>query len=438
MNKTPLPSRPNIELYKKLAKDIVKVWKSNVPGIVHWEGREVTFSRLEIAVRHPRFSKLLEVDLKEVKFSLADAQFLIAREYGFESWPKFAEHIAALRSEDEPNRLFLIAATVPLDGTSHVLGDLTEANEILAQNPGVGTKDIFVAAVTGNIGLVRLFLARNPKLAKRKGGPHGWDALCYLCFSRYLRLDSSRSDDFVACARALLEAGANANTGWFDRTHSPEPEWESALYGATGVAQHPGVTQVLLDFGADPNDNETPYHAPETYDNRAVSVLIGSGKLSAKSLSMMLVRKSDFHDLAGVRMLLEAGADPNLMTMWKVTGLHHAIRRDNNITILDLLLDHGADPKITDQLGGQNGIAMAARRGRGDFLASLVARGVALDLNSADTLVAACAMDDREAILAASDETKTGVRGLGGALVSEFSGTGNAVGVGHLLYSQAS
>jgi len=189
----------------------------------------------------------------------------------------------------------------------------------------------------------------------------------------------------------------------------------------------------LLDFGADPNDNETPYHAPETYDNRAVSVLISSGKLSAKSLSMMLVRKSDFHDLAGVKMLLEAGADPNLMTMWKVTGLHHAIRRDNNIAILDLLLDHGADPKIANELGGQNGVVMAARRGRGDFLASLVARGITLDLNPVDSLVAACAMDDRDSVLAATESPKVGLRGLGGAVVAEFAGSGNVVGVGHLL-----
>jgi hypothetical protein len=46
-----------------------------------------------------------------------------------------------------------------------------------------------------------------------KGGPFGWDALTYLCFSRDLRLDVLRSDAFVRTARVLLDAGTNANTG---------------------------------------------------------------------------------------------------------------------------------------------------------------------------------------------------------------------------------
>ena len=36
---------------------------------------------------------------------------------------------------------------------------------------------------------------------------------------------------------------------------------------AAGVAHHPGLTQLLLDRGADPNDDEVPYHVGESYDN---------------------------------------------------------------------------------------------------------------------------------------------------------------------------
>src|SRR2546422_7920192 len=35
-----------------------------------------------------------------------------------------------------------------------------------------------------------------------------------------------------------LDAGANANTGWYETNHQPKPEWESALNGAAGVAHH--------------------------------------------------------------------------------------------------------------------------------------------------------------------------------------------------------
>ena len=118
----------------------------------------------------------------------------------------------------------------------------------------------------------------------------------------------------MRAATALLDAGASANTGFFDKDHQPAPEWESALYGAAGVAHHAGLTRLLLERGADPNDDEVPYHAPETHDNDALKVLVESGRLTADSLATMLLRKADWHDYDGLEYLLEHGADPNRMT----------------------------------------------------------------------------------------------------------------------------
>src|SRR5690606_25007934 len=126
--------------------------------------------------------------------------------------------------------------------------------------------------------------------------------------SRYLRLDPGRSEGFMRAAKALLDAGASANTGFFDTGHLPHPEWESALYGAAGVAFHAGLTRLLLEHGADPNDEEVPYHSPETYDNAALEALIQSGRLSPDALATMLLRKADFHDNDGLKLLLEGGA----------------------------------------------------------------------------------------------------------------------------------
>ncbi len=100
-----------------------------------------------------------------------------------------------------------------------------------------------------------------------KAGPYDWDALTYLCFSRYLRIDRARSDGFVRAAKALLDAGANANTGWMENDYEPRGTWESVIYGAAGMAQHAELTRLLLEYGADPNDDETAYHAAETRDN---------------------------------------------------------------------------------------------------------------------------------------------------------------------------
>src|SRR5580698_10624380 len=130
---------------------------------------------------------------------------------------------------------------------------------MLACYPHGATANIHTAAILAIEATVRSILLRNPELANAAGGPHNWNALTYLCFSRYLRLDRSRSDAFVRTAQMLIDFGANANTGWYEMIDHPNPRpvLESAIYVAAGVAQHPELTRLLLDNGADPNDEET-------------------------------------------------------------------------------------------------------------------------------------------------------------------------------------
>lgn len=331
----------------------------------------------------------------------------------------------------DPVAAFIHAACVPLDA-AHVSGTLDEANAILAANPSVATSSIHTAAILGDEETVRRFLEEDPANAIVKGGPRGWDALTHLCFSRYLRLDPARSHGFVAAARALLDAGASANTGWHEMHHQPEPVWESALYGAAGVAHHAGLTRLLLECGADPNDDEVPYHAPESYDNTVVLALLETGKLTQENLSMMLVRKHDWHDLEGVKLLLAHGIDLNARFRWN--PLHHALQRDNALETIELLLDHGADPALI--VNGRSAIALAARRGRGDVLALLERRGIPLSLEGADRLIAACARGDRAAVGAVAEADPHLVAQVvvdGGRLLAEFAGTGSTEGLGLLL-----
>src|SRR5262249_55653110 len=189
----------------------------------------------------------------------------------------------------DPIAEFIGAACVPLD-SSHSSGTLERAEAILAVLPDMADSNIHTAAILGNDESVCGFVAADPANATAKGGPRGWDALTYLCFSRYLRLDRARSDGFVRAATALLDAGASANSGWYETNHQPEPEWESVLYGAAGIAHHAELTRLLLDRGADPNDGEVTYHAPEGWDNDALKALVETGKLTHDSLATMLVR----------------------------------------------------------------------------------------------------------------------------------------------------
>jgi len=338
-----------------------------------------------------------------------------------------------MTSTADPAMAFIEAACVPHDAW-HATGTLDLAESLLAADPSVAPRDIHAAAVLGDDVTVRRLLALDPKQATAKGGPYGWDALTHLCFSRYLKLDRTRSDGFVRAAAALLEAGADPNTGWFEGDHEPNPVWESALYGAAGVAHHAPLTRLLLERGADPNDDEVPYHAPEGYDNDALKVLVESGKLTADSLATMLWRKHDWHDHDGVEYLLAHGADPNRQLRWGVAALHHAIARDNQLAIIALLLDHGADPSRKQD--GHSAVALAARRGRGDLLDLFQRRGVTVPLTGVDALIAACARNDAAAITAIRQREPSLVgelQALGGTLLAEFAGNGNSAGVGHLL-----
>jgi ankyrin repeat protein len=335
----------------------------------------------------------------------------------------------------DPVAAFIRAATVPRE--AHSAGTLDEADAILARYPHVGDSNVHTAAILADEARVRACLAEDPGCVSATSGPDGSDALTHLCFSRYLRLDRSRSDAFVSTARALLDAGANPNTGWYETIDYPNPRQviEAAIYGAAGIAQHVGLTRLLLERGADPNDEETPYHVPETYDNTVLRILLDSGRFNPTSLSWLLLRKCDWHDLDGLRLVLDRGGDPNAIPRFGRSAFHHALVRDNSIEAITLLLDRGADPSLRDSTG-RSAIEIAARRGRSDVLRLFTKRGMPIDLHGVDRLIATCALDDGKGIVTLLEQEpglKHELMERGGTLLAEFSGTGNAQGVRNLL-----
>ncbi len=315
-------------------------------------------------------------------------------------------------------------------------GPIDRSTAILAAHPDLAEAGIHAAAILGDEAAVRRFLAADPANATAKFAPLGWDALTHLCFSRFLRLDPSRSDALVRTATALLDAGASAKTGFIESDHQPSPEFESALYGAAGVAHHAGVTRLLLERGADPNDGEVAYHAPETAENEALRLIVGTGRVTAGNLSTMLLRKADWHDLDGVRWLLEHGADPNHVTVWKKTALDQAIQRDNSLEIVAALLEYGGDPTAVAAGTGVSAVELAARRGRGDALDLFARHGFSVQLAGTDRLLAACARNDGESAISLARSEPSVVAGLiaqGGEYLAQFAGNGNTGGVALLL-----
>jgi ankyrin repeat protein len=434
-----LPARPSLEQYKKQAREFLHSVEAR------------NLAALDLVRRwHPRFRNATDAHIAAI--TLADAQLILARSHAFPSWPKFAAHLKTLETlcalEDpstptalrDPESLFLEFASVERHGW-HGSGTLQQAELILSRYPHVATASIYAAAVLADEPTLRDFLARDPGSATAAGGPYQWDPLTYLCFSRYLRLDRTRSDAFVACARLLLDAGASANTGWYETLDEdpPREEQESVLYGAAGLARHPGLTRLLLEYGADPNDGETCYHAPETYDNTVVQILIESGRCNERSLAWLAARKADWHDEKGLALALNGGANPNYMTQWQHTPFQHAIRRDNGLVMIEMFLDHGADPYLCNA-DGRNAFQMAAYHGRADILALLEQRSFTPVYDgpspALDSLVAACALADlprAHTFISADPDLHPQLLQRGGSLLARFAGAANLEGVRTLL-----
>src|SRR5262245_27455829 len=110
MDTLPLPPRPNLEQYRKRAKSLVAAAASHDPAAIKaWASAwlESLAKSLDIEItpfiRHSfdRAVEEIEGRVRErlssagahAQLALADAQFLLARAHGFESWGTFAAHV---------------------------------------------------------------------------------------------------------------------------------------------------------------------------------------------------------------------------------------------------------------------------------------------------------------------------------------------------------
>ena len=87
MSPAALPPNPNLEQLKKQAKSLIKGLRSADPA---------SAQRLRQALTH--WSERTDEEIFQTKFSLKNAQLVIAREYGFECWADLKRHIESCRA----------------------------------------------------------------------------------------------------------------------------------------------------------------------------------------------------------------------------------------------------------------------------------------------------------------------------------------------------
>ncbi|QUQ62577.1 ankyrin repeat domain-containing protein [Kutzneria sp. CA-103260] len=215
-------------------------------------------------------------------FPLATAQLVVAREYGFASWAKLRQHLDVIDRYRWPRRTGQPVGGSPSDEFCR-LACLTYSPEddparwaaaVLPAEP-----DIWAAAAAGDADRVAQLLASDRSLARREGGPHLWEPLCYLAYARVSQRDPLRT------ARILLAAGGNPDTGylWGGLT-TPF----TLLTGAFGEGEqgpvrqprHPQsleLAELLLRAGAEPNDGQALYNRMFGVDDSHLRLLFRYG-----------------------------------------------------------------------------------------------------------------------------------------------------------------
>lgn len=360
-------NRPDLGQLKKQAKELLSAARTGDPDAV---------SRFQIQGLEPT--------------ALHQAQWVLAREHGFLSWAKLKEAVESFAASLEEAKSKIVERA-----WLHAVGPDRSASlrRLLDEFPAVLTSDPWMAAMSGDVGLVRDMLWRDPAWANRQGGPADREPLLYACFSWFYQAMPERRPRIEEVVKLLLEAGADPNASY---TYPGNPHWKlPALYGAAGVIRSVPLTRMLLDAGANPNDNESPYHAAEGV---GVSTLepIFERELSPDSIMQALIRKLDWEDPEGIRWMMTQGVSPN--TVWKPDldpALHRAIRRGRSLDVIRILVDAGADLRSHDR-EGLTPYRLAIRLGRRDAAEYLASLDAAEPIEGIETVLQACATGDPE------------------------------------------
>jgi ankyrin repeat protein len=369
-----LPPRPSLDQLRRRAKELRDAARSGDPAAL-----------ARITAHTPA--------ARSGTVTLAAAQLATAREHGYPSWPQLAAEVQARAAElGQRVEEFLVASI--RDWTAR-------AARMLARDPWMAGYDVRTAVVLGDADRVREMLAREPGLATRTDEKTGWTALHAACASQWHRLDPARAGGLTEIARLLLDAGA-------DPAARPDGEGQwSPLLCAVAGAPNPAITGLLLEHGARPDDHVLYLAAFESGHECLRLLLPYAPDITATTALSAPISTGD---VAGVRLLLDAGADPNHLLEAGLLGQSHeqeppvpplsaAVDLESGPEIVGLLLERGADPEVPG-LDGRTAYQQAVRTGQ-DRVADLLARhGASTALSSADEFLAACRRADRTAATA--------------------------------------
>jgi ankyrin repeat protein len=387
----PLPDRLNLDHLKKQAKELIR----------RYRGRD-TAAMARFRSTLPATAGLSNEDLWSRGMRLHDAQSCVAREYGFASWPDLKRYVE-VQAVAQKERAVRVLHWAQLLYSGDVSGTVNRANprvalRILADDPSLVAGDPYLACAIGDERTLQQATQADPAWVNRSGGPLRLPPLVAIAHSSLLRVEEFR-ERLHRSAALLIADGADVNQHIHSRwppgsLSEPDPHCAlSTLYGAAGSNHDPGLTKLLLEAGADPNDGESLYHSLE--NPACTRLLLEHGARIAESNA--IYRSIDLDEDTALKLLLLHGGDPNEparnppLTDWG-SPLTWAIyrRRPRHVKAL---LDAGADPS-RPTAEGVSPYRLALQFGLTDAAALLRAQTDAPDISDEERFIAACARGD--------------------------------------------
>jgi ankyrin repeat protein len=379
-----LPERPHLDHLRKQAKALLDGVRRGDPG---------SLERIRIAL--PAAARLDHAAIAAIQWRLHDAQSCMAREYGFGSWAQLKDDVERRTAPDDPAarkrqwRRWVF-------GHGYQVAKPRLAERLLLDHPGLLSGEPALACATGDDAAVRAAIAADAAWVNTPHADSGMPPLVCASFSSLVSLPAY-APGIRACVDLLLAAGADADVRWTDPALPGDPL--SALYGAAGRNHDAAITRRLLAAGADPNDNESLYHATEVDDDAIVRLLLEAG--ARVTGCNALFRALDYERPETLRLLLANGGDPNEAGPGGCPLLH-AIRRRRSVAVIGILLDAGADPSARGEHGA-SAYRLARCRGLDDVAERLLQAGAHADESPGDAFLGACARADRAAVRAMLD-----------------------------------
>ncbi|MGH3288137.1 MAG: ankyrin repeat domain-containing protein, partial [Streptosporangiaceae bacterium] len=268
---------------------------------------------------------------------------------------------------------------------------------MLAATPELAGYNVATVVILGDADRVRAEIARDPGLVTRVDARTGWTALHAACASKWNQLDPARADGLTEVARLLLDAGADpvgpaggqgGRGGW------------TPLRCAVAGAANPPVVALLLGRGAVPDDHDLYLAGFGGDGHQSLRLMLAAAPDVAGTAEQALAAPVSLNDTEGVRLLLEAGADPRRYADddgSPASAVCEVVRSGCSAELAELMLAHGADP---DRPGpdGRSPYTLALLQGRADLADLLRRYGAVDDSTDTDRFLAACQRADQAAV----------------------------------------